>query len=218
MDIIYKTNTTSKRHRELGYCEESDFGKIELIELKEDEIKFAFLLNGSKGYVKGEKITTHKSNRPDYVYSYKNIYLTSYINLPFGREEDEKYLSKQGKFTHNTSKQLMVKVRLQQDDNFYPAFSKKYYLIGKKLYQKWCKKSDLKITISSNMVFSSWIDMDIEPRHVNKNNIKFNKENFYKTLKELKLRYEKNASETRIGQLGQNYFSYPNITKWGVIL
>ena len=81
--------------------------------------------------------------------------------------------------------------------------------VGKKLFRYWCKKSELCVTQTGNMTFSSWWTVDIEPHHVNKSNVRFSKKNFERVFNGAKAHYEKYRNR----KSDHDHFSYPKI-KW----
>jgi hypothetical protein len=196
MKELYKTNLLSRRHKELGYCQEGDFSTIRLLEVTEEE---APLICNIKDYDLNQNLRLYNKN----YYSDWDKWNNKFI-----------FKEKQGRLTERTAIILMVKLREEKEKNtnFYPAsYSEEFILIGKRIYKKYCKKSELFITQCGNMLFSSWWSVDIETANENKKCVHFNKENFEKELKEAKEHYDKYKSKTR-GD-GHNYFSYPKI-KW----
>jgi len=196
MKELYKTNLVSRRHKEMGYCEAGDFSIISLISLTDEE---APLICNIKGFHLNQSLRLFKG----YYYSDWDKWNNKFI-----------LKEKQGRLTEKTAIKLMVELRkkAEEETSFYPApYRQEYILIGKRIYKKWCKKSELFITQCGNMMFSSWWSLDIETRNENKKCVLFNKKNFEKELKEAREYYAKHKSKTR-GD-GHNSFSYPKI-KW----
>lgn len=192
MKTIYYTKTVSRRNKEVGYFKEGDFGEISIIELN-NEAPLCFILtqNGKKTEIR----------------QLGNIYLTPLYSLPFSREIDSTYLKKQGRFTEKVCKELGIRLRNQGEDNYYPARSYTYYLIGKKLFQEWCRKSELSITQCGNITFGNWWSLDVEQKHLGKRNIKFNIKRFNKEVEETKKWIDINNK----GREKKIYFTVPKI-------
>ncbi|MDP3025906.1 MAG: hypothetical protein Q8O10_10300 [candidate division Zixibacteria bacterium] len=191
MKQIYYTKTVSERNRKYGYFEEKDFGEISIVELTEEEAPLMFKIDKS------------------IIRKVKSKYITSSFTLPFSREEDAEYISKQGRFREKLLKKLGIRLREQSDDSYYPARSFTYYLVGKNLFSSLCPVSELSITRCGNITFGDWWSLGIEPRHQGKNNIPFTKERFLKELAKDKKRI---ATQNK-GRTKKIYFSYPRV-KW----
>lgn len=85
----------------------------------------------------------------------------------------------------------------------------RFIKVNKKLYKKWCKKSELCITETGNTMFGDWWTMDVDLR-CNKNNVRFNKKNFLKELEKVKKWIKKKEKVRNNRKIN---FSYPRI-KW----
>lgn len=186
MNRIYHTTVTSQRHRESGFCEKEDFGTIELLQVSNEE---ATLICNIKDYQLDQDIRL-----------FKNKYFTD-----FNTWTSKKYFDKQGRFSEKTALEEMIKLRKEQEKRYYPVSSCIYLLIGKKIFVEYCKKTELMITQTGNTLFGDWWTMDIEPRHVNKSNLRFNKKNFERELEKTKKWLSKKTKDI--------HFTYPKI-KW----
>lgn len=195
MELLYKTVILSRRHLKVGYCEDKDFGEITLIRTTEEE---APLICNIKDYKLNQTLRLFKG----YYYS------------DWDKWDNQFYFKeKQGKLTDKTVVALMVKLREKEDSpsksfSYVPRY--KYIIVGKRIYKRWCKKSELYITQCGNMMFSSWWTVDIETMNPNKSHVRFNKKNFEKELKDARKYYNE-----RRGKRGDNHdsFSCP-IIKW----
>jgi hypothetical protein len=128
MEKLFHTVITSRRHRELGYCEDSDFGKIELIKLKPEEKKLIVSFkdyNDKKEYIEHDGFAFIKTD------SSCNFWGCS-------REKSQEILSKQGKFSEKSAINLMLSLRKRTEYDFSYVRSNTFLLIGKTLYEKYC--------------------------------------------------------------------------------
>jgi len=162
---IFNTVFTSRRHRELGYCETSDFATIKLIYQDKEEANFYIKTN--------EKV----------IYKYKNYLYCNVLLLPFSRTEDKKWQEKQGKFRHKTAIQLMLDIRKGNRERFSCISNEEFLLIGRTLYQKYCKVNDLCVTICGNMLFGNWLSINIEPKHSNKTSTRLTVKSYNRIIK-----------------------------------
>lgn len=188
MEQVYKTITTSKNHRENGRCDKKDFGSITLNRVSEEEAPLIcnikdFQLNQNLRFYKGEY---YKDNEINFL---------------------EK--NKQGRLSAYTAIRLMILLRKKSTEGYSYVHNKKFILVGKRIFEKWCKKSELCITQTGNLTFSSWWTLDVEPIHINKSNKKFNKNNFERELKKAKEYYNKYRNKNS----DHDHLSYPRI-KW----
>ena len=189
MKEIYKTITTTRGHKENGSCKKSDFGSITLLIVSNEEAPLVcnirdFQLNQNLRFFEGDYYVDSKKH----------------ISLDLG--------NKQGRLTDYTSIRLIIALRKKESDDSCTR-NRKFILVGKRIYEKWCKKSDLCITQTGNMTFSSWWTLDVEPKHGNKFNKKFNKKNFERELKGAREHYNKYRNKKE----SHDQFSYPKI-KW----
>lgn len=205
METIFKSPITTKRHKEHGFCEDTDFGQIELIELSPAEKK---LIVSFMDYDEFEEFIEYKGC------AFRRISKAT-RSLPFGQKEEVTWASKQGKFSRKTAVKLVLELRSSFDDDYSGARSQRIILIGRTIYVEYCKIKDLTITVASNMLFSSWITIDIES-HPGKVTIELNKRNFEKVFKEQKARFEKDKPKKgqKVGD-GDVRFSYPKQIVWG---
>lgn len=207
MKILFKTIVTSQRHREQGTFEDSDFGSIRLIELDPSEKELIVSFDEYKDKKEYIKVG-------NYVYSKMggNPYLCG-----MSREDEDFWIAKQGKFSSNLAIRLMLTLRPKLENRFSGVDSVRYVLIGRTLYSRYCKIEDLNITVCGNMLFAHWISINIEA-HGGKENIKLSKENFIKTVKEQKARWnDGNPNATSIDGHKHSCFSVPTNVKWGNI-
>lgn len=206
MKKIFNTPITSRRHRELGFCEENDFANLDLVSIPEEE----------KALIVKFKID---STETEYIEFNNEVYIK--INsdnnvFPFSREEDAEWIKKQGKFTEKECIKLMLKLREPMEKSYSCIDSKKYILIGRTLYYKYCKIEELNITVCGNLTFSCWLSIDIERTHDGKSNIPLTKTNLLKTIKEKKIAFNK-AKTNSFNVDNHISFSCPTNTKWGNI-
>ncbi len=195
MKELYHTVLTSRRHIELGYCEEMDFGTIKLMQVSEAEAPLICVI---KDYHLNQEIRL-----------LGNKY---YTDMTMWDKGNKIFKEKQGRLTEKTAIRLMVTERQEAEkrDSFYPAPSRPtYILIGRHIYEYYCDKKDLCVTQTGNTIFGDWWTLDVEPRHVNKNNILFNKKNFERKLEEATKFVEKRNKNRK----KEIYFSHPKI-KW----
>lgn len=74
--------------------------------------------------------------------------------------------------------------KLKKEKKKYSSVShKEFFLWNQKLYVKYCKKTELKITQTGNTLFGNWWDLSVETFNPNLKNTKFTKKNFEKELK-----------------------------------
>lgn len=200
---IFKTPVVSQRHVELGFCENSDFATIELSVAEPVEVEFIFshLSEDIPPIPATKKVI--KYNR----YYYQNI-----LRLPFSRDDDKFWMKKNGKFSTKTAINLMLKIRESHCNQYSCVYDSYFILIGRTLYQRWCKIKDLCITTTGNMLFGQWFSIDIESRHCNKINILLTKKNYFKALNKAKKYFNKNKVK---GREKEQFFSYPKSLKWG---
>jgi len=132
---LFHTIVTTERHREHGYCEDSDFGKIELIELSPTE----------KNLIVSFQDYKHKKEFIEYEGC---AYLKVGECSNFGgmsRDKEAIWIAKQGKFTRNSAITLMLELRKRFESSFSYVSSAKYILIGKTLYARYSKIKTLQL-------------------------------------------------------------------------
>lgn len=190
METIYKTTTISDRHIQHGYCEDGDFGEIVLVGASEQE---APLICNIKDYRVNQTLRLFQGN----YYS------------DFDRWNNKLFFAeKQGRLTRKTALTLMVEER--KNASCYSSMRNvKYILVGRRIYKKWCKKADLQITQTGNILFGDWWSLDVEPYHINKSNKSFSRKNFDRILAQTKKWIAKKNTNRRT----KIFFSYPKI-KW----
>lgn len=204
-NIIFHSVITSERHRQIGYCESSDFGSINLISISplKKELVVSFM-----DYDKPQEYVSYNNM------IYKKIVKGEGINH-LSREEEEKYIKLQGKFTEKTALKLVLELRKRMENTFSWVDTKSFLLIGKTLYSKYCKPKDLTITVCGNLAFSCWLSINFEA-HGNKVTHKLNKSNFEKVFLNQKKRFEEaKPKEGRVRGDGHVAFSYPKKIVWG---
>lgn len=205
MKKIFNSIVTTKRHRQIGYCEPSDFGTIELISLSPSEKE---LIVSFADYKDKKEFIAFKGH------AYSKVNPSSYFG-GMSKEEEEGWTKKQGKFSEKTAIKLVLGIRERFEKAYSNVSSIKYILIGKTLYVEYCKIKDLTITVCSNMLFANWISIDIEC-HGGKVNIKLNKRNFDKTVKTQFARWKQGNPEAKsIDGHTHSCFSKPTNVKWG---
>ena len=205
MEKIFHSPITTQRHRELGTCEDSDFATIELIELLPEE---KVLIVSFEGYEKKREFIEFEGH------AYSKMNAGSYFG-GMSREDEAVWTKKQGKFSRKLAIKLLLTIREHIDNQFSCISSEKFILIGKTLYARYSKISDLTITICGNMSFAHWLSIDIEA-HGNKTTVKLNKTNFDKTVKEQFARWKKgDPKATSIDGRMHSCFSKPLKVKWG---
>lgn len=195
MKTLFYHPTTSQRHDELHYCEERDFGKIEIIEVTEEEAPECF---------------TMKDFEVNAIFRVINgMYIRNdRFNLWMSREGDDEVKLTQGKFGPKQVRALIEKII--DNKSFANAFNATIYKVGKTLYFPYCEVGELSITQCGNVAFGDWWSLDVEMQHINKRNIPFSKDNFYAQLKEAKKTVAKWTKER--GQSRRPIrFSYPRI-------
>ena len=146
------------------------------------------------------------------VIKYNGYYYHNILRLPFTREEDNLWMKRNGRYTKKTATELMLKIRESHCNSFSGVYDDFFILIGRTLYQRWCKVKDLSVTTCGNMIFGQWFSVDIESTHHGKANTLFNKKNYYKILDKAKKYF--NKSKTK-GREKEQYFSFPKSLKWG---
>jgi len=205
MRNIFNTIVTTKRHREIGYCESSDFGKIELIALESSEKELIVSFNDYKDKKEFIAFEGH---------AYAKVNKSSYFG-GMSREEEGSWAKKQGKFSERTAIKLLLELRKRFENTFSNVSSAKYILIDRTLYVQYCKLKDLAITVCGNMLFAHWISINIEC-HEGKENIKLNKSNFEKIVKAQYERWKQGNPKTKsIDGHTHSCFSKPTNVKWG---
>ena len=161
---IFHTSFTTQRHRTRGDCESSDFATLRL--LLQDKENAIF-------YVE----TIEKK-----IYRYKNYLYCNKLNLHFSREEEGKWLKKQGKFSIKTATELMLKIREGSRNTYSCAISNEFLLIGRTLYQRYCKVKNLCVNVCGNMLFGNWLSISVEPIHSGKKSTRLTKKNYNKII------------------------------------
>ena len=143
---------------------------------------------------------------------YKGYYYQNILSLPFSREDDTVWMKRNGKFSRKTAIKLMLKIRESSCKSYSCVSSSYFILIGRTLYQRWCKVKDLCITTSGNMSFGQWYSVDIEPRHCNKGNTLLTRKNYFTVLEKSRKYFDENKVA---GRESNQFFSYPESLKWG---
>lgn len=185
--LIYHTVLISERNIMYGYFKDGDFGYIDL--KVSDDIEAPILCKIKDGSEPLETIRVFEG----YCYSDYNRWDKIYY-----------FKDKQGRLTENTAKSVMVESR-NISDSYYMMQKIDYILVGKRIYRKYCKRSELMITQTGNTLFGDWWSLDIESHHTNKSNVIFNRKNFENELRKAKKRLEPINKRKRI-----NFF-YPRI-------
>ena len=175
---LFHTIYTSSRHRELGLCEDSDFASINLFSQTKEEADF-YLETGEKR-----------------IYRYKNYLYCNILVLPFSRKEDKKWLKKQGRFSTKMAIAFMLEIRKQVRQKYSTVYDREFLLIGRTLYQRYCKVKDLCVTVCGNMLFGNWLSVAIEPVHGGKNSTRLTKKS-YKRITEKQIKFYHRNTKTR---------------------
>lgn len=205
MKTLFHTTITTQRHREHGFCEDSDFGNIELLVLSPDEKELIVSFQKYSNDPKTEYIK-YKG------YAYRK--LDSRLSH-FSKEEEQKWATKQGKFSENSALELVLEYRSRMDNSYSFAGSKSFILIGRTLYERYSKMTDLRITTCGNCSFSHWISIDIEA-HGGKKTYPLKKSSLEKVIKERKQYWEDTKPKGFSGRGdGHSHFSCPTNITWG---
>lgn len=204
METLFHTVVTSERHRERGFCEVSDFGKIELIELQPEEKQ---LIVSFKDYRTEIEYIEHSG------YAYKKIGVSGGI-WGFSKEEEEKIISKQGKFSQKYVIEVILKLRARMERTFSGVGDENFILIGRTLYRRYSKIEDLNITTCGNCLFSHWLSVDIEA-HGGKATFPLSKTSLKEVIKERKAYWESTKPVNGTRGDGHSAFSQPLSVKWG---
>ena len=77
-------------------------------------------------------------------------------------------------FANNLRKEMM---------KYSSVSHRNFYLWNQKLFVKYCKKTELKITQTGNTLFGDWWSLDVRSHHPNLKNTKFTRKNFEKEMK-----------------------------------
>jgi hypothetical protein len=200
---LFHSVTTSQRHRKDGFCEDSDFGHIELLELDPEEKE---LIVSFKDYQTNGEYIEYEG------YAYTRMQPRM---LSMDVDDTKGWGKKQGKFSPKTALQFVLEERKLLDRRYSFAGSARYILIGRTLYSRYCKVKDLSITTAGNLTFSHWLSIDFES-HGGKEEHKLSKSNFAKIKSESRKRWE--AAKPKNGRIqgdGHSIFSYPTNVKWG---
>lgn len=203
---IFFSVTTSERHRNIGYCEPSDFGSVELIQLSPEQ---KVLIASFRRYSNDPITELIEYNK----FVYKKVSTDSYF-CGMSKEEEKEWLKLQGKFTSKTAIKLVLELRRRSENTFTHLDNINFLLIGKTLYQRYCEINRLKITVCGNLLFSYWLSIDIEGEHGGKNNTPFSRKNFERVFKVQKERFESGKPKTKRGD-GHVAFGYPKNITWG---
>lgn len=201
MEKVFHTILTTKRHREIGYCESSDFAKIELVQMSPDEKNLVVSFNDN-------------SEKFEFVEFNKEIYIKTKSLTHFSRDEERAILKKQGKFNKQSVIKILLDLRERKESNFSGISDSKFLLIGKTLYERYCKKSELGITVCGNLMFSYWLSIDIEARNTNKVFYPLNAKSFERVFTSQKKRFDEGKPKKGVGD-GHVSFSYPTKIVWG---
>ena len=191
---LFHTILTSSRHRTSGFCEDSDFASIKLFYQDKEEAEFYL-----------------ETNKKKKIYRYNNYLYRNILTLPFSREEDSKWLKKQGRFSSKVAISLMLKIREQETKSFSVVSDKEFLLIGRTLYQRYCKVKDLCVTTCGNMLFGNWLSVNIEPVHSGKGSTRLTKKSYNRIVKRQTNFYNKNTRENH----GDAGLHIEKIKRWG---
>jgi hypothetical protein len=204
--VIFHTVYTSERHRTMGTCDSGDFGKIDLIQLDKEDKELMVSFRKYSDEPKTEYIE-HEG------YAYKNF---GGKIAHLSQEEEEKWSGKQGKFTPKTAIELMLIFRESKRRTFAHADDSSYILIGRTLYERYCKTEDLSITVCGNTMFSHWISIGIES-HGGKVEYPLSKSKFKEIYKDRKQSFEDTRPDKHFSGRADthSHFSYPQQIKWG---
>ena len=176
-NLVFHTPVTSGRHREIGYCEDTDFSTIKLFCQDKQDVSL---------YIE----TPDKR-----LYEHKGNLYTNVLTLPFSREEDAVFIKRQGRYSVKTAISLMLKIREKMEDSFSHVFDEEFILIGRTIYQRYCKVKDLCITVCGNMMFGNWWNVSIERVHDGKKSIRFSRKNYDRIVKQETKYYYDNTRE-----------------------
>ena len=74
--------------------------------------------------------------------------------------------------------------KLKKEKKKYSSVShREFFLWNQKLFVKYCKKTELKITQTGNTLFGDWWSLDVQTYNPNIKNTKFSRKNFEKEMK-----------------------------------
>jgi len=93
-----------------------------------------------------------------------------------------KVIPLEDKVTKEGARKFLAKIE-KNHKKYSSVLNQEFYLVGTKLYEKYCKKSQLGITETGNTLFGDWWSLWVETKH-NENLIykKFTRANFEKSL------------------------------------
>lgn len=191
--VLYHTILTSRRHKDSGYCEDSDFGKIELIQASNEEAPIYCTII-------------------DYQLNQELRLFGNDFYGDYDRWNHKKYFDgRQGKFSEKSAIAEMVKIRSESeaDTSWTSARTMKYLLVGRKLYVHYCKRRQLVINQTGNTLFGDWWTLDVETPNPNLKSVPFNRKNFERELAKTK----RWLTEKGCFKREKFHFSYPKI-KW----
>lgn len=204
MKTLFHTVITSRRHREHGYCEDSDFGRLELIELSPEEKQLVV------SFKDGDEAVEYIEYKGQI---YKKVNSESRF-CGLSRDEENAVVKKQGKFSVQETIKFVLAQRKSMEHGFSNVGDETYILIGRTLYSHYCKKSELGITYTGNLLFSYWLSINIQS-HFNLKVHKLSKKNFEKIVKEQKARFDADMPAEGTRRAKEAYFSCPTQVKWG---
>jgi hypothetical protein len=202
MRLAHRTIATTRRHRELFYCEESDFAELKLFVLDKSEKKLIISTKEDE-FIAFEEMAYRKIN-------------SDYHFRGCSREESEEQISKQGRISEKIACKYISEERDSMNSNFSCISNANYILIGRALYYEYCKVSDLKITRCGNLLFGKWLSIDIEAEHCNKANFELTKESFKNVVKKAKEDFKSATASNKVGVMGiEGFLSIPKKVVFG---
>lgn len=110
--------------------------------------------------------------------------------------------------SEKAAKKFLEKIK-RNHLKFSSVINLKFYLIGTKIYYKYCKKSNLTITQTGNTLFGDWWTLDVGLRHHSLKNTKFTRKNFERELEKAKKFV--NSKPSRLTHGRKIFFTYPKI-------
>lgn len=114
-----------------------------------------------------------------------------------------KVIPLENKVTKEGARKFLEKIE-KNHKKYSSVLNLEFYLVGSKLYEKHCKKSELSITETGNTLFGDWWSLWIEPNHnENLKYKKFTRSNFEKSMAKAQKWVKSHKKKI--------FFSYPKI-------
>lgn len=203
---IFKSVVMSRRHVEIGTCEDSDYGTVELICLPEDEKEL--IVSFKDGDKKHEFIEFGGM-----VYAMMN-------EVPrISRADSESLMATQGRMKAKTAIGIALRIRNSMANSFTHPGNETLLLVGKTLYRKFGTHDKLVVNTCGNLMFSYWLSVNIEYDNPNKQSYPCHKSSFERVVKESRKLFNKDKplpGSPKLGGMADHVsFTYPTSVKWG---